>query len=108
MAKTLLRCRLGEVAYYLLETDSSVGVGRGTRRRYVLCRTSEYGKRKDGRLTLKTDTAMQLLGTVEREWFGACDQIFKAQRPIKYHRPEAIRGRAGRWEGEAFKARGGI
>lgn len=105
MARTLLRCRQGEIAYYLLETDSSAGSGRGTKRRYLLCRTSDHGKRKDGRITLKTTAAVQLLSTSEHELFNACDHTFRAQRAVGYHRPEIIRGRAGRWEGEAFADR---
>ena len=103
MAKTILRVRQGAIAYYL--NESSTGA-KNSGRRFILSRTSDYGKTKDGWIKVNTTEHQVLLniaGDIER--FSACDSLY-ASKP---HRPHVdrhhIRGMAGKWEGVAFPAR---
>ena len=105
MARTVLRCRQGDAAYYILETSTSGGAGAQRKPRLSLCRTSQYGERKDGRVSVNRTFAQQTLALQKDEWFMACDQMFLAKRRRPYLRREEIRGPTGRWEGEAFPMR---
>ncbi|WP_282352935.1 hypothetical protein [Pseudomonas sp. PS01303] len=103
MAKTILRVRQGAIAYYL--NESSTGA-KNSGRRFILSRTSDHGKTKDGWIKVNTTEHQVLLniaGDIER--FSACDSLY-ASKP---HRPHVdrhhIRGMAGKWEGVAFPAR---
>ena len=103
MAKTILRVRQGAIAYYL--NESSTGA-KNNGRRFILSRTSDHGKTKDGWIKVNTTEHQVLLniaGDIER--FSACDSLY-ASKP---HRPHVdrhhIRGMAGKWEGVAFPAR---
>lgn len=105
MARTVLRCRQGDAAYYILETSTSGGAGAQRKPRLSLCRTSQYGERKDGRVSVNRTFSQQTLALPEGERFKACDQMFLAKRSKPYLRREEIRGPTGRWEGEAFPMR---
>lgn len=105
MARTVLKCRQGDTAYYILETSTSNGADGGRKVRLSLCRTSQYGERKDGRVSVNRTFSEQTLALQEHEWFKACDQMFLAKRSRPYLRREEIRGPTGRWEGEAFPMR---
>lgn len=107
MAKTVLKCCQGDAAYYIWETYTSGGAGAGRKARLSLCRTSQYGQHKDGRVSVNRTFASQTSALQEKEWFEACDQMFLAKRARPYQRPEKIRGPTGRWEGEAFPMRPG-
>lgn len=103
MAKTILRVRQSAIAYYL--NESSVGA-KNSGRRFILSRTSDHGKTKDGWIKVNSTEHQVLVdaeGDVER--FAACASLF-ASKP---HRPHVdrhhIRGMAGKWEGVAFPAR---
>ena len=103
MAKTILRVRQGAIAYYL--NESSTGA-KNSGRRFILSRTSDYGKTKDGWIKVNTGEHQALLniaGDIER--FYACDSLY-ASKPHRSHVDRhTIRGLAGKWEGVAFPAR---
>lgn len=103
MAKTVLRVRLGAIAYYL--NESSTGA-RNSGRRFILSRTSNYGKTKDGWIKVNTTEHQLLVDTVgEAQQFEACASLY-ASKPHRSHVDRhTIRGLAGKWEGVAFPAR---
>lgn len=103
MARTILRVRQGAIAYYL--NESSTGA-KNSGRLFILSRTNDYGKTKDGWIKVNT-TEHQVLVDAEgdAERFEACASLYasKPQRPhVDRHH---IRGMAGKWEGVAFPAR---
>ena len=103
MAKTILRVRQGAIDYYL--NQSSTGA-KNSGRRYILNRTSNYGKTKDGWIKVNSTEHQVLVGAGnEADQFNACASLYasKEQRPhVDRHH---LRGMAGKWEGEAFPAR---
>lgn len=103
MAKTILRVRRGAVAYYL--NESSTGA-KNTGRRFILSRTSDHGKTKDGWVKVNVTEHLVLVGAGnEQGQFSACASLYTS----KPHRPHVdrhhIRGMAGKWEGVAFPSR---
>lgn len=103
MAKTILRVRQGAIAYYL--NESSTGA-KNSGRRFMLSRTSDHGKTKDGWIRVNTTEHQVLLGADgEASRFETCASLY-ASKP---HRPHVdrhhIRGMTGKWEGVAFPAR---
>lgn len=103
MAKTILRVRQGSVAYYL--NESSTGA-KNSGRRFILSRTSDHGKTKDGWIRVNTTEHRVLVDTAgDAGRFAACANLY-ASKP---HRPHVdrqhIRGLAGKWEGVAFPSR---
>lgn len=103
MAKTIIRVRQGAIAYYL--NESSAGA-KNTGRRFILSRTSDHGKAKDGWVKVNTTEHLVLVGAGnEQDQFEACASLY-ASKP---HRPHVdrnhIRGLAGKWEGVAFPLR---
>ena len=103
MAKTILRVRLGSIAYYLNESSSGA---KNSGRRFILSRTSNYGKTKDGWIKVNTTEHQLLVDTVgEAQRFEACADLY-ASKPHRSHVDRhTIRGLAGKWEGVAFPAR---
>lgn len=102
MAKSALRVRQGDVAFYLNEASDGSRGGR----RYYLYRTSQHGKVKDGRVQIGSTTGQALMGIGnEVELFKACQEHFDGKRQRAYQPQAEIRGPAGRWEGKAFPAR---
>jgi hypothetical protein len=103
MSKTILRVRVGPIAYYL--NESSTGA-KNSGRRFILSRTSDHGKTKDGWIKVNTTEHLVLIDAAsEADKFEACAGLYnrKEQRPhVDRHH---IRGMAGKWEGEAFPAR---
>ena len=103
MAKTILRVRQNGVAYYL--NESSTGA-KNSGRRFILSRTSDHGKTKDGWIKVNTTEHQVLVDAGnEQDQFKACASLYatKEQRPhVDRHH---IRGLAGKWEGVAFPAR---
>ena len=103
MAKTILRVRQGAMAYYL--NESSTGA-KNSGRRFILSRTSDHGKTKDGWIKVNTTEHQVLVDAgSEADQFTACTSLYasKEQRPhVDRHH---IRGMTGKWEGEAFPAR---
>lgn len=103
MAKTILRIRQGAIAYYL--NESSTGA-KNSGRRFILSRTSDHGKTKDGWIKVNTTEHQVLVDAgSEADQFAACASLYasKEQRPhVDRH---YIRGMAGKWEGEAFPIR---
>ena len=103
MAKTILRVRQGAIAYYL--NESSTGA-KNSGRRFILSRTSDFGKTKDGWIKVNTTEHQVLVDAAgDAERFTACASLY-ASKP---HRPHVdrhhIRGMAGKWEGVAFPLR---
>lgn len=103
MAKTILRVRQGAIAYYL--NESSTGA-KNSGRRFILSRTSDHGKTKDGWVKVNTTEHQVLVNTIgDAERFAACASLYTS----KPHRPHVdrhhIRGMAGKWEGVAFPVR---
>lgn len=103
MAKSILRVRQGAIAYYL--NESSTGA-KNSGRRFILSRTSDQGKTKDGWVRVNTTEHQVLVDTdSDAGRFAACASLY-ASKP---HRPHVdrhhIRGLAGKWEGVAFPAR---
>lgn len=103
MAKTILRVRQHGVAYYL--NESSTGA-KNSGRRFMLSRTSDHGKIKDGWIRVNSTECQVLVDAgSDLDQFNACANLF-ASKP---HRPHVdrhdIRGLAGKWEGVAFPAR---
>ncbi|QLG90729.1 hypothetical protein HZF02_01635 [Pseudomonas yamanorum] len=100
MAKTILRVRQSGIAYYLNESSSGA---RNSGRRFILSRTSNFGKTKDGWIKVNSTEHQVLIGAgSELDQFDACASLYasKEQRPhVDRHH---IRGMAGKWEGEAF------
>ncbi|MFC6299997.1 hypothetical protein GNF76_28375 [Pseudomonas sp. CCM 7893] len=103
MAKTTLRVRQGGIAYYLNESSSGA---RNSGRRFILSRTSDHGKTKDGWIKVNVTQHQVLIDAgSELDQFNACANLYarKEQRPhVDRHH---IRGMAGKWEGEAFPMR---
>jgi len=103
MAKTIQRVRQGAIAYYL--NESSTGA-KNTGRRFILSRTNDHGKTKDGWIRVNTTEHMVLVESVgDAVRFAACASLYasKEQRPHIDRRH--IRGMAGKWEGVAFPLR---
>lgn len=103
MAKTILKVRQGDVAFYLNESSNGA---RNTGRRFRLSRTSDHGKTKDGWIKVNTTEHLVLVDAgSEQDQFNACASLYasKESRPhvLRHH----IRGMTGKWEGEAFPAR---
>lgn len=103
MAKTILRVRQGAIAYYL--NESSTGA-KNSDRRFILSRTSDHGKTKDGWIKVNTTEHQVLVNTAgDAEQFAACASLY-ASKPNRPHVDRHhIRGLAGKWEGVAFPAR---
>jgi hypothetical protein len=103
VAKTILRIRQGAIAYYL--NESSTGANNSGRR-FILSRTSDHGKTKDGWIRVNTTEHQVLVDAwSDADRFAACASLYasKEQRPhVDRHH---IRGLAGKWEGVAFPAR---
>jgi len=103
MAKTILRVRQGAIAYYL--NESSTGA-KNSGRRFILSRTSDHGKTKDGWVKVNTTEHQVLVDAgSEQDQFNACASLYasKPQRPhVDRHH---IRGLSSKWEGVAFPAR---
>ncbi len=103
MAKTIIRVRQGAIAYYL--NESSTGA-KNNGRRFILSRTSDHGKTKDGWIKVNTTEHQSLIDSgSEADQFAACANLYasKEQRPHVDRRN--IRGLAGKWEGIAFPLR---
>ena len=103
MAKTILRVRQGAIAYYL--NESSVGA-KNSGRRFILSRTTDHGKTKDGWIKVNSTEHQVLIdATGDAERFAACANLY-ASKPRRPHVDRHhIRGMAGKWEGVAFPAR---
>lgn len=105
MAKTMSYVRKDGVQFYL-NTDSSSPNTR-TRNRYRLFKTENFGRDKVGWVQVGSQVGQQLIA-IENDAarFEACAQAFSAKRPHQYQVREHIRGKPGKWEGEAFPVRG--
>lgn len=100
MARTLLRVRSKGVAFYL---NSETSPHTGHRNRYRLFKTENYGREKSGWIQVGSIAGRELMAIQgEIALLEACEALFSSKKP---HRYGAIRGKPGKWEGEAFPYR---
>ena len=104
MAKTMFHVRQNGIQFYLNTESSSPNTGH--RNRYRLFKTENFGRDKAGWVQIGSQVGQQLIA-IENDTarFEACAQAFNAKRPRQYQVREQIRGKPGKWEGEAFPAR---
>lgn len=104
MAKTVLRVRLDGVAFYMNTETSSPSTGH--RNRFRLFKTENYGRDKSGWIQVGSMAGQELL-EIEDEGalLKACEMLFASKKPHQYGLHGAIRGKPGKWEGEAFPVR---
>lgn len=104
MAKTVLQVRQGG-AHFFLNTESS-SPNTGHRNRYRLFKTNNYGRDKSGWIQVGSMAGQELIAIEgERALFEACEKLFASKKPHCYEHHGAIRGKPGRWEGEAYPTR---
>jgi hypothetical protein len=104
MAKTVLRVRLDGVAFYMNTETSSPGTGH--RNRFRLFKTENYGRYKSGWIQVGSTAGQELLAIEdESTLLKACEKLFASKKPHRYDLHGAIRGKSGKWEGEAFPIR---
>ncbi|AZD78694.1 hypothetical protein C4K15_2127 [Pseudomonas chlororaphis subsp. aurantiaca] len=104
MARTLLRVRSKGVAFYLNSETSSPNTGH--RNRYRLFKTENYGREKSGWIQVGSIAGRELMAIKgEMALLDACETLFSSKKPHRYDRHCAIRGKPGKWEGEAFPYR---
>lgn len=104
MAKTMFHVRKDGVQFYLNTESSSPNTGH--RNRYRLFKTENYGRDKAGWVQIGSQVGQQLIAIGnDTELFEGCAQAFNAKRPHQYQVREQIRGKPGKWEGEAFPTR---
>lgn len=104
MAKTMFHVRQDGIQFYLNTESSSPNTGH--RNRYRLFKTENFGRDKAGWVQIGSQAGQQLIA-IENDAarFEACAQAFSTKRPHRYQVRERIRGKPGKWEGEAFPAR---
>ena len=104
MAKTILQIHQGGVHFYLNTESSSPNTGH--RNRYRLFKTENYGRDKSGWIQVGSIAGQDLIATMgEKALFEACEKLFASKKARRYEHHGAIRGKPGRWEGEAFPTR---
>jgi hypothetical protein len=104
MAKSVLQVRQGGVQFFMNTESSSPTTGH--RNRYRLFKTENYGRDKAGWVQLGSMAGQALIVIQDdNEKFEACMAVFASKRPHRYRAGEVIRGKPGKWEGEAFPAR---
>ncbi|AVI87324.1 hypothetical protein YA0016_27080 [Pseudomonas syringae] len=104
MAKTVLHVRQDGVQFYMNTESSSPGTGH--RNRYRLFKTENFGRDKSGWVQIGSQAGQRLIAIEEESVrFEECAQAFSAKRPHLYRERERIRGKPGKWEGEAFPVR---
>ena len=104
MAKTILQVHQCGVHFYLNSESSSPNTGH--RNRYRLFKTENYDRDKSGWIQVGSIAGQHLI-TIEgkKALFEACEKLFASKKPHCYGHHGAIRGKPGRWEGEAFPTR---
>lgn len=104
MARTLLRVRGKGVAFYLNSETSSPNTGH--RNRYRLFKTENYGRTKSGWIQVGSIAGQELMAIEdETALLEACEKLFASKNHRRFEQYGAIRGKPGRWEGEAFPMR---
>ncbi|MHC8305452.1 hypothetical protein [Pseudomonas sp. PB3P13] len=104
MAKTILQVHQRGIHFYLNTESSSPNTGH--RNRYRLFKTENYGRDKSGWIQVGSMAGQELAATEgETALFEACQKLFASKTPHCYARHGAIRGKPGKWEGEAFPTR---
>lgn len=104
MAKTTLQVHQAGVHFYLNTESSSPNTGH--RNRYRLFKTENYGRDKSGWIQIGSIAGQELIAIKgEKVVFEACEKLFASKKPRRYEYHGSIRGKPGRWEGEAFPTR---
>lgn len=104
MAKTILQAHQGGAHFYLNTESSSPNTGH--RNRYRLFKTENYGRDKSGWIQVGSMAGQDLIAIEgEKALFEACEKLFASKKPHRYEHHGAIRGKPGRWEGEAYPTR---
>jgi hypothetical protein len=104
MAKTVLHARQGGVQFFMNTESSSPNTGH--RNRYRLFKTENFGRDKAGWVQIGSQIGQQLIAIEDQaERFEACVKAFGSKRSHRYRVREQIRGKPGKWEGEAFPTR---
>lgn len=104
MAKTMFHVRQDGIQFYLNTESSSPNTGH--RNRYRLFKTENFGRDKAGWVQIGSQAGQQLIAIEDdAARFEACAQVFSTKRPHRYQVREQIRGKPGKWEGEAFPSR---
>lgn len=104
MAKTVLQASQDGVQFYMNTESSSPNTGN--RNRYRLFKTENFGRDKSGWVQIGSQVGQQLIAIEDGgQRFEACAQAFSAKRPRLYQERQRIRGKPGKWEGEAFPTR---
>ena len=104
MTKTVLRVRLDGVAFYMNTETSSPSTGH--RNRYRLFKTEHYGRDKAGWIQVGSTAGQELMEIKDDSaLLKACEKLFSSKKPHRYDLHGAIRGKPGKWEGEAFPVR---
>ncbi|WP_241190671.1 hypothetical protein [Pseudomonas chlororaphis] len=92
------------MAFYLNSETSSPNTGH--RNRYRLFKTENYGREKSGWIQVGSTAGRELMAIKgEMALLKACETLFSSKKPHRYDRHGAIRGKPGKWEGEAFPYR---
>ncbi|MHC8321244.1 hypothetical protein ACYZT4_11170 [Pseudomonas sp. GB2N2] len=104
MAKTILQVHQDGVHFYLNTESSSPNTGH--RNRYRLFKTENFGRDKSGWIQVGSIAGRDLAAIEgEKALFEACEALFASKKPQCYAGHGAIRGKPGKWEGEAFPTR---
>lgn len=104
MAKTILQVHQDGVHFYLNTESSSPNTGH--RNRYRLFKTENYGRDKSGWIQVGSIAGQDLVATEgEKSLFEACEKLFASKKTRSYEHHGDIRGKPGKWEGEAFPTR---
>lgn len=104
MAKTILQVQQRGAHFYLNTESSSPNTGH--RNRYRLFKTENYGRDKSGWIQVGSIAGQELIAAEgEKALFEACEKLFASKKPRSYEHHGAIRGKPGKWEGEAYPIR---
>ena len=104
MAKSVFHVRKDGTQFFMNTESSSPNTGH--RNRYRLFKTENFGRDKSGWVQVGSQLGQQLVAIEdEAQRFDACVQAFSAKPPHLYRERDQIRGKPGKWEGEAFPMR---
>ena len=104
MPKTMFHVRQEGVQFFLNTESSSPSSGH--RNRYRLFKTDNFGRDKCGWVSVGSTVGQALIAmTSDADRFDGCVAAFASKRPHLYGAHGDIRGKPGKWEGEAFPLR---
>ncbi|WP_236531471.1 hypothetical protein [Pseudomonas syringae] len=69
-------------------------------------KTENYGRDKSGWIQVGSTAGQELLAVEDdNALIKACERLFLSKKPRRYDLHGEIRGKPGKWEGEAFPVR---